>query len=107
MAHNNWELEQMDVDGAYLIAPLTETIYMRQPRGYESPGKEHAVCQLIHALYGLKQAGREWYLLLYDIMQELRFTSCQTEHAVFYCYKDKDALIVVVDVDDLMMTGNS
>ena len=26
-AHNNWELEQTDVDGAYLNSPLTETIY--------------------------------------------------------------------------------
>ena len=26
-AHNNWELEHTDVDGAYLNSPLTETIY--------------------------------------------------------------------------------
>jgi len=26
--HNNWELEQMDIDGAYLNALLKETIYM-------------------------------------------------------------------------------
>ena len=42
-AHNNWELEQMDVDGAYLNAPLMETIYMRQPRGYEAPGKVNSM----------------------------------------------------------------
>jgi len=34
VAHNNWELEQTDIDGVYLNAPLMETIYMRQPRGY-------------------------------------------------------------------------
>src|SRR5882724_9934736 len=27
-AHNNWELEQMDIDGTYLNSPLKETIYM-------------------------------------------------------------------------------
>ena len=58
-------------------------------------------------LYGLKQAGREWYLLLYNVMQELRFTHCQTEHMVFYCYEGEDTLIVAVDIDDLMMAGNT
>ena len=105
-ACNDWELEQTDVDGAYLNAPLTVTIYMRQPKGYEVPGKEHKVCQLVHALYRLKQAGREWYLLLYDVMWELGFTHCQTEHAVFYRYADEDALIVAVDINDLTMAGN-
>ena len=35
---NNWELEQMDVDAAYLNASLKENIYMRQPKGFEVPG---------------------------------------------------------------------
>ena len=39
-------------------------------------------------------------------MLKLRFTQCQTEHTVFYNYKDEDALIVAVDVDDLMMAGS-
>jgi len=39
-------------------------------------------------------------------MLELGFTHCQTEHAVFYCYKDEDVLIMSVDVDDLTMAGN-
>jgi len=54
----------------------------------------------------LKQAGREWYLHFYDTMLELGFARCQPKHAVFYRYKDKDALIVAVDIDDLTMVGN-
>jgi len=38
-AHNDWELEQTDIDGAYLNAALQETIYMCQPKGYEVPGR--------------------------------------------------------------------
>jgi Reverse transcriptase (RNA-dependent DNA polymerase) len=45
-ARNNWELEQTDVEGAYLNAQLKETIYMRQHRGYEVRGKENHVCLL-------------------------------------------------------------
>ena len=60
VACNDWgELEQIDVDGTYLNAQLTETIYMWQPPGFVAPGKEEHVCLLQRVIYGLKQAGRE------------------------------------------------
>jgi len=49
-ANNDWELEQTDIDGAYLNAPLSETIYMRKPKGYETPGKEQHICLLQHCI---------------------------------------------------------
>lgn len=56
----NWEVQQMDVKGAYLNGniSISEEIYMKQPEGYDN-GTEH-LCYLIKSLYGLKQAGREW-----------------------------------------------
>jgi len=60
-AHNDWEVHQVNVKNAYLNAKLTETIYMRQPPGFATPGDERQVCHLFKALYGLKQAGRCWY----------------------------------------------
>jgi len=45
-ACNDWELEQMDIDGDYLNATPSETIYMCQPKGYEVPGKENHICLL-------------------------------------------------------------
>ena len=43
---NDWELEQMDVDAAYLNASLKENIYMRHPKGFEVPGQEDKVIHL-------------------------------------------------------------
>ena len=54
--HNDWKLEQTDIDSTYLNAPLLEMIYMCQLKGYETPGKEQHVCLLQCMLYGLKQA---------------------------------------------------
>ena len=51
-------VQQMDIKGAYLNGILQETIYMKQPKGWED-GMDQ-VCQLIKTLYGLKQAGQEW-----------------------------------------------
>ena len=58
----DWEIQQMDVKGAYLNGTLKEEVYMRQPEGFEDGTQR--VCQLIKTLYGLKQSGREWNIEL-------------------------------------------
>ncbi len=52
-AHYDYELEQMDVQTAFLNGKLNETIYIKQPTGYKTEDK---VCRLNKTLYGLKQS---------------------------------------------------
>ena len=54
--------EQMDVDSAYLNAPMEEVVYMRNLKGMEQTGRngQPLVCRLRKSLYGLKQAARNW-----------------------------------------------
>ena len=104
---NGWELEQTDVDSAYLNTPLKETIYMCQPKGFEVvPGKENLVCRLNRVIYSLKQAVHEWYEHLCRILFSLGFSHCQVAHTVFYRYRDGEVLVLAVDVNDMMITGN-
>ncbi|KAA0063880.1 putative retrotransposon [Cucumis melo var. makuwa] len=55
------EVEQMDVQTAFLHGNLDKEIYMEQSEGFEQKGKEHLLCNLNKSLYGLKQASRQWY----------------------------------------------
>ena len=54
----DWEIQQLDMKGAYLNGKLKEIIYMDQPQGH-SDGMSQ-VCYLIKTLYGLKQSSWEW-----------------------------------------------
>ena len=104
---NNWELEQMDVDSTYLNAPLKETIYMWQAKGYEEPGKPNHVCLLKCAVYGIRQAGHEWYDMLCQIMYGLNFKCCRVEHTVFYKHEVANTILVAADVDDMTIARSS
>ena len=46
----------MDVKTTFLNGHLEEEIYILQPEGCITPGKENKVCKLRKSLYGLKQA---------------------------------------------------
>jgi len=52
--HFDWEIEMMDVKGAYLNSILDEEIYMAQPDQFDDTTGH--VLKLVWAIYGLKQA---------------------------------------------------
>ncbi|GKC24312.1 retrovirus-related pol polyprotein from transposon TNT 1-94 [Tanacetum coccineum] len=60
IACEDYELEQLDVKTTFFHGNLKETIYMRQPPGFEE-GTGNQVCLLKKSLYGLKQSPRQWY----------------------------------------------
>jgi hypothetical protein len=73
VAHEDMELLQLDVKTAFLHSDLEEEIYMEQPQGFASPGREHLVCRLRKSLYGLKQAPRQWYRKFDDFVRSIGF----------------------------------
>ena len=105
-AHQDWEIEHVDVKSAYLNAPLKETIYMKAPRGVLKPGQEGKVLRLKKGLYGLKQAGRGWYLEMSRVfVKELGFTRSAIDHSVFYRRDGEAHVIVAVATDDMAVTS--
>ena len=59
-----WEIQQIDMNNAFLNGDLSETVYMVQSEGFVSSQFPRHVCQLRKSLYGLKQAPRAWYTKL-------------------------------------------
>ncbi len=79
----DWEIHQMDVKLVFLHDELEEEIYMEQPIGFVTAGKEHLVCQLQKALYGLKQASYAWNLQFHGVLTELSFMWTYSDVGVY------------------------
>lgn len=106
-AKESWEVHHLDVKTAFLNGEIKEEVYVRQPEGFVVKGKEHYVYRLIKALYGLRQAPRAWYSKLNRYLEELGFTRCAYDQAVYTRNVGKGVLIIGVYVDDILVTGAS
>jgi hypothetical protein len=58
------EVCQLDIDTAFLYAPIKEDVYIRQPLGFVD--RFAKACHLKRCMYGLKQPPREFNTLLRD-----------------------------------------
>ena len=106
VAHQNLELEQLDVKTAFLHGELEEEIYMTQPDGFQVPGKENHVCKLKKSLYGLKQSPRQWYKRFDSYMVKLGYTRSSYDCCVYYNRLNDDSFIyLVLYVDDMLIAA--
>ena len=106
-ACEGWEIHHLDVKTAFLHGELKEEVFVLQPEGFQVAGKQNKVYKLKKALYGLKQAPRAWNTKLNKILLEQKFQRCSKEPSLYRKEEKKELLIVVVYVDDLLVTGTS
>jgi ATP-binding cassette subfamily B (MDR/TAP) protein 1 len=107
VAAENLHLEQLDVKTTFLHGELEEDIYMQQPEGFSTQGKENQVCKLKKSLYGLKQAPRQWYKKFDNFMCSSGYTRCQADHCCYVKYFDNSYIILLLYVDDMLIAGSS
>ena len=106
-ASNGWEIHHLDVKTAFLHGHLKEEVYVTQPEGFVVRGEEQKVYKLKKALYGLRQAPRAWNIKLNQILRVLKFERCSKEPSLYRKVVKQELLVVVVYVDDLLVTGSS
>jgi len=105
-ASHGWDLSQMDVNNAFLQGDLVEDIYMALPLGFQGQG-ESKVCKLRKSLYGLKQASRQWNIKFTEALLAAGYSQSVHDHSLFIRREGTEMDVILVYVDDLLITGNS
>ena len=105
LASNKWNLNSMDVKGAFLQGPpISREIYLTPPTGLQN-GK---LWKLNKTPYGLVDAGRKWYIKIVEEFTKLG-ASCPITDKALFNWKDQNNNLIgilISHVDDFLFGGN-
>nr|AAP54332.2 retrotransposon protein, putative, unclassified [Oryza sativa Japonica Group] len=100
------KMSTLDVKNAFLHGDLQEEVYMEIPPGFATSQTEGKVLRLKKSLYGLKQSPRAWFDRFRRAMCGMGYKQCNGDHTVFYRHNRGLKTILVVYVDDMIITGD-
>jgi hypothetical protein len=106
LAQKVWDIHQMDVKTVFLNGIIEEKVYIENLEGFETFDRESHVCILKRALYGLKQAPRAWYTRIDNYFTTLGFTKSEADANLYQILVEGKILIIVLYVDDLILTDD-
>ncbi|GMF54710.1 unnamed protein product [Phytophthora fragariaefolia] len=106
------EIEQCDVDTAFLYGKLEEEIYMELPEGIrellelaEAKGEDDVVCMLLQSLYGLKPTSRVWNETIDMHLKSMGFKPADADPCVYTRGEGEEECIVCRYVDDMLIAS--
>jgi hypothetical protein len=104
MAH---DLEQggLDIDTAFLYAPIKEDVYIRQPLGLDDGTSN--VCHLRWYLYGLKQSPREFNELLREWLVSQGWRQLMSDPYIYIFEANGVFTMIALYVDDITVACNN
>ncbi|PKU68032.1 Retrovirus-related Pol polyprotein from transposon TNT 1-94 [Dendrobium catenatum] len=104
--YHQWTIRQLDVANAFLHGDINDTVYMRQPKGFEDSSNPNYVCCLKKAIYGLRQAPRQWYTTFTNYLIQIGFSHSQADPSLLILQRRHVQIYLLVYVDDILLTGN-
>ena len=94
----------MDVKNAFFNGDLSENVYMQPPSSLSVDSNK--VCHLRRVLYGLKQAPQAWFAKFNSTISRLGYMASHYESALFLRRTDKGTILLLLYMDDMIITGN-
>lgn len=102
----DWKLIQLDIKNAFLNGKLKEQVFMDIPPGFESSQTVGKICKLNRSIYGLKQSPRAWFNRFTEVLLLYGFKQAQSDHTLFVYISGTVVIVLIVYVDDIILTGN-
>jgi hypothetical protein len=106
IAHNRWHALQADAVLAFLNGKLLDTVYMRQPTGFEEGEKGTLVCKLNQSLCGLTPSARIWYDTLAENLKKMGFRTRMYDSGLLI-HETKPRLYLTTHVDHFKIVAQS
>jgi uncharacterized protein YihD (DUF1040 family) len=116
--HSNWVIEMVDVEAAFLNAPVDTDVYIELPEGLKAHHLQKyqpvlrfdiydTIIKLKRAQYGLVQSPRLWMKTFAKLLTKLGLVQCKTDPCLFTLHDGSGNLLalVVVYCDDSIITG--
>ena len=105
-ATHGFELEQADINTAYLYGEIDADVFVAPPKGYRQESSGNIVLRLKKGLYGLKQSGALWNRRLVDYLISIGYTQMKSDKCIFtYRGPNNTLVIVAIYVDDILCAG--
>ena len=79
---------------------------MEQPPRFVAQGEIGKVCRLRKSLYGLKQSPYAWFSKFSQVVEKFGLQKSKSDHSVFYRNSSSAIVLLVVYVDDIVITGS-
>jgi hypothetical protein len=103
-AARDLELCQLDIDTAFLYAPIKEDVYNRQLLGFADGTSK--VCHLKRCLSGLKQSPREFNMLLRAWLVDHGSQQCVSDPCIYIYRTGHVFAMIAMYVDDIFAACN-
>jgi hypothetical protein len=104
-AVHHMSVHQLDVETAFIHAPLHEMVYVHPHPEMQVP-KGHCI-RLVKSLYGLKQSPRNWNQHLHTFIVSLCFERCALDHCLYVGTLDSVPVFAAIFVDDILIASSS
>ena len=79
---------------------------MEQPSGFVAQGEIGKICRLRKSLYDLKQSLCAWFGKFSQVVEEFGMQKSKSNHSIFYKNSILCIILLVVYVDDIVITGS-
>jgi hypothetical protein len=97
----NMHGHSVDIETAFLNAPLQKEIYMRQPKGAKDGAPR--VMRILKSIYGLKHASRDWYKLFHQTLSSLGLKRATYDTTLYTMSHPMHVICIVLE--DILICG--
>ena len=97
------QVHQLDVESAFIYAPLVEVVYMHPHPAMNIP-RGHCI-RLLKSLYGLRQSPRNWNIHLHEFIISLGLRRSPLDHCIYQGTINGAVVLLAVFVDDILIAS--